>query len=359
MNSAVREATGKRGLVLSRSTFLGSGRWVAHWLGDNFSSWSNLHYSIIGMLQFNHFGIPFVGSDICGFIGDATPEMCQRWMQLGAFYPFSRNHNGGSTEQDPGVWGPEIAQSNRKVLLIRYTLLPYLYTLFYQSASIGGTVVRALWHEFPTDPQTWNIDRQFMWGSGLLISPVLEEGVTSVEAYLPDARFYHYLTGEEVSKPRRNDNGGSMVTFPTPMDSINVHVRGGNVIPTQEPAVNTQISRNNPVGLIIALDNSDQAKGQLFYDDGNSIGSIENERYHLAEFTVKNNTLNSTVIVNGYLEMNEKRISTIRLLGVSFDVTSVMVNGKPHFNFTRLQTKEIFIENLDLNPTQNFIITWQ
>ena len=91
--TGTRAGTGKRALVLSRSTFLGSGHWAAHWLGDNFSRWSNLHFSIIGMLQFNHFGIPFVGADICGFNENVTPEMCQRWQELGAFYPFARNHN--------------------------------------------------------------------------------------------------------------------------------------------------------------------------------------------------------------------------------------------------------------------------
>ncbi len=117
---AVRQVVGDRSFVLSRSTFVGGGQHTAHWLGDNFSEWDNLKYSITGILEFNHFGFPMVGADICGFNGNTTEELCARWHLLGAFYPFSRNHNhADSLEQDPGIWPGTVAVNAKYSLEVK------------------------------------------------------------------------------------------------------------------------------------------------------------------------------------------------------------------------------------------------
>uniref|UniRef100_A0A5F9DBU7 Sucrase-isomaltase, intestinal n=1 Tax=Oryctolagus cuniculus TaxID=9986 RepID=A0A5F9DBU7_RABIT len=265
---AVQEVTGQRGIVITRSTFPSSGRWGGHWLGDNTAAWDQLRKSIIGMMEFSLFGIPYTGADICGFFQDAEYEMCARWTQLGAFYPFSRNHNTiGTKRQDPVSWNATFVNLSRSVLETRYTLLPYLYTLMYKAHVEGSTVVRPLLHEFVSDRVTWDIDGQFLLGPAFLVSPVLEPvSRGEVTAYFPGALWYDYYTGADVNAKAQ------WKVLPAPLDHINLHVRGGYILPWQEPALNTNQSRQNALGLIIALDENKEAKGELFWDDGDTRG---------------------------------------------------------------------------------------
>ncbi|XP_013922389.1 PREDICTED: maltase-glucoamylase, intestinal-like, partial [Thamnophis sirtalis] len=248
---ALHSITGERGIVISRSTYPSSGKWAGHWLGDNVSKWDQLYKSIIGMMEFSLFGISYTGADICGFNDNTTYEMCARWMQLGAFYPYSRNHNGiGFIRQDPVAFDKKFEDISRNVLNTRYTLLPYLYTLMYEAHAHGSTVVRPLLHEFTDDKATWSIHEQFLWGPALLISPALHENVTEVEAYFPDARWYDYYKDEDINTRQQQKR------LPTPLDHINLHFRGGYIIPWQLPGLNTYISRKNSMGLTVALDDN-------------------------------------------------------------------------------------------------------
>lgn len=181
------------------------------------------------------FGIPFVGADICGFNGNTTVELCARWSQLGAFYPFSRNHNSDdTTEQDPVILGPTVVTAAKNALEIRYSLLPYLYYLFYDSHVNGKTVARPLFYEFPEDVTTHLLEIEFMWGSCILFVPVLDEGKTSVEGYFPAGTWYDWNTNETLIA-----KSGLKKTLNAPLDVIPLFIRGGCILPTQAPRATT------------------------------------------------------------------------------------------------------------------------
>ena len=92
-----------------------------------------------------------------------------------------RNHNGLSNRrQDPAAWSRPAQLAMKSALEDRYLLLPYLYTLMYKAHKHGDMVVTPLLANYPSDKQTWEIDEQLMWGDGILISPVLHQGETSV-----------------------------------------------------------------------------------------------------------------------------------------------------------------------------------
>ncbi|KAM8952382.1 sucrase-isomaltase, intestinal [Pelodytes ibericus] len=317
---ALHDVTGERGIVVTRSTYPTSGQWVGHWLGDNTAHWNQIDKSIIGMMDFSLFGISYTGADICGFFENTTYELCARWMELGAFYPYARNHNGkGYMRQDPVSFDEAFKTLSRNVLNIRYTLLPYLYTLLFEAHTKGSTVVRPLLHEFTEDRQTWDVYKQFLWGPGFMITPVLENNARSVNAYIPDAVWYDFHTGSKVNER------GNWVVLDAPLDHINLHVRGGYILPLQAPANNTRYSRKNPMMLLVALDQNEEAHGQLFWDDGISINGIKNEIYITYEFSAGPNNVNLDVTHAKYLDPNDVKFEEIKIHGLSKPINNLVI----------------------------------
>jgi maltase-glucoamylase len=124
-----------------------------------------------------------------------------------------------------------------KALHIRYTFLPYYYTLFYKSHTKGSTVIRPLFHEYPTDKTTLDLFLQFLIGPNIMIAPVTDDGAREVEVYIPSSYWYNYYSGGRIS------NDKQFITVPAPLDTIPIFLRGGSIIPTQEFANNTKYSR--------------------------------------------------------------------------------------------------------------------
>jgi len=187
--------------ILSRSTAPGSGKFTTHWTGDNVSTFKWMKVSIAGLINFNMYGIPNVGADICGFALNTTEELCSRWIQLGALYPFSRNHNSiDSIDQDPFAFGETLIKTSMKSLKFRYSILKYYYSLFVRNNGTG-TVMRPLFFEFPEDKKNYLddvLDKEFLIGSNLLVTPVLEQGIIHIRPYFPSKKtiWYDIKTGK-------------------------------------------------------------------------------------------------------------------------------------------------------------------
>ena len=290
-HAAVRATmAGRRSLIVSRSTFVGSGRWAAHWTGDNMARWSDMKRSIVGILEFSMFGMPNVGADICGFDGDATENLCLRWTQLGAFYPFSRNHNAiGTVAQDPAAW-PSVAAAARDAFGLRYRLLPYLYTLFWRASEMGETVTRPLAFQFAADPALRGVDTQFLWGDAVMVAPILDEAsMTAVNVTFPAGQWFDLRSGA----PAYNATSSGSVLYQVEMDEmIPVFGRGGAVVPTQRNATTTDASRANPFSLWVF---GAEATGMLFWDDGETTDTFKDGNFYHSLFHFSDNTLDIQV----------------------------------------------------------------
>lgn len=262
---------GKRPFIIGRSQFAGSGKWAGHWGGDNNSLWAYMFFSIPQALSYSLFGFPMFGVDTCGFGGNTDMELCARWMQLSAFFPFYRNHNVLSAlPQEPYRWSA-VADASKAAMRIRYALLPYLYTTFYLSHATGSTTLRALAWDFPDEPWLAAADRQFLLGDAVLVTPCLAQGADTVDGVFPGVGsgtvWYDWYNQTAVTGVAAGQN----VTIAAPLGHIPVYVKGGKVIPLQQPALTTADVRNSPYSLLVALDGEGKASGGLYIDDGESI----------------------------------------------------------------------------------------
>uniref|UniRef100_A0A7E4VGI2 Maltase n=1 Tax=Panagrellus redivivus TaxID=6233 RepID=A0A7E4VGI2_PANRE len=333
---ALEVARGKRAAIVSRSTFPGSGTVAGHWLGDNTARWEDLRTSIIGAQEFNLFGIPYVGSDICGFLGTTNEELCLRWQQMGAFHSFMRNHNtAGEPAQDPAQW-PSVANATRIANLFRYRHLPYLFSLHFNATRYGGTVIRPVFFEFPLDATTHTLSHQFLWGPAVLVAPVTEPGVKTVSAYLPTEANWYSLFDTYYGSQLDSGHG----VFPAPWTSIiPTFLRAGYILPRQAPALTTTAARQNQFELVIgsAVDaGTGSAHGELYWDDGETwipIGAIEQHNYYRFAFDFSFTTASATLKItalNTATGITLPPLNNIEVFGYPYipDMNQFYVNGQ-------------------------------
>ena len=296
-----------RPFVLSRSTTIGSGKYTYHWLGDNLSTFGNLKNSISGIFNFNIFGIPFTGSDICGFMENSSKDLCIRWYNLGTFYPFMRNHNFfNAKDQYPWSFGDDAMKIIHKDIQLRYTLIKYIYSQFFLiSLNEKGAYFKPLMFEFPEDDASYeNIEDKIMVGEGLLLCAFYDDNQNAKKFKFPNANFNSFPDGKSIVSHVADDNGNNnleknkVVELSGNLDVIHLFVRGGFILPYQDTnekyIINTKQLRNEKINLIINIDDFKQSKGEIFYDNDET-NTIEENKYYRVEmfFSEKKLTFNT------------------------------------------------------------------
>ncbi len=191
----MRRERGDDAIVFARSASVGSQKFPVHWGGDCDSNYESMAESLRGGLSLGLSGFGFWSHDIGGFEGTAPPDVYKRWCAFGLLSSHSRLH-GSESYRVPWLFDEESVDVLRHFTELKCRLMPYLYSAAREAHETGTPMMRAMLLEFPEDPGAAALDRQYMLGGSLLVAPVFTENGT-VDVYLPNGRWTHFLSGAE------------------------------------------------------------------------------------------------------------------------------------------------------------------
>lgn len=215
----------KRPFIITRSAYSGTQRYSSSWTGDNIASWEHLWVANQQVQRMSISGMSFIGTDIGGFAEQPTGELFLRWIQLGIFHPFCRVHSSGDHgDQEPWAFDEDVTNITRKFIELRYKLLPYLYTAFRQYVKDGTPMIKPMVLFDQEDHQTYYRTDEFLYGSHLLVCPILEANAKGRRMYIPRGKWYNYWTHEIVE-------GGKEQWVDADIDSIPLFVKEGAIVP--------------------------------------------------------------------------------------------------------------------------------
>ncbi len=319
----------KRLFNLNRAGFAGSQRYSIYpWTGDVSRSWGGLQAQLPLLIHMSLSGLPYIHSDAGGFAqGAKDEELYTRWLQLACFSPILRPHGSG-IPSEPVYFNDKTKTIVRDFMKLRYSLIPYIYTLAAEAKLYGYPVVRPLFYEFPGDSTGYSIDNQYMFGDDILVVPVVNRGQKKKEIYLPNGEnWYDMWTNSSYE-------GGKKYIFDLNLETIPIFIKAGSFLPIA-PAVNsTDDYSTQELSFRYYYDSSDKANNYIMYeDDGSTFGTIEKEQYRLISFEREAVDSNSNVFTlksmgNGYPGEPETRKIILELTGYPTDISySYTLNG--------------------------------
>ncbi len=297
----------QRPFILMRAGYSGSQRFgMIPWSGDVSRSWEGLQAQTEIALQMGMQGLGYMHSDLGGFAGGETfdAELYTRWLQYGVFQPIFRPHAQEHIAPEP-VFHDEITKGlAKKAIELRYSLLPYNYTLAFENNQTGIPLMRPVFFEEQNNDAITEVKNTYLWGKNLLVSPVVKAGITSQEIYFPKgANWYDFYTGEKY-------NGGKTANVQLEADYIPVFVKGGAIIPSIAPIQTTEEYDTKALILDYYYDAEKATSEDIVYDDnGKDPNAFEKGAFEILTFknTVKANVINmhfATTLGKNYTAIN-------------------------------------------------------
>jgi alpha-glucosidase len=315
-----REHFKERPFILSRSGYAGLQRYSAIWTGDNRAEDSHMLLGVRLISSLGLSGVPFTGMDIGGFTGGASTPLFTRWMQLGAFIPYYRNHSALNTKaSEPWSYGEDALETSREYISLRYKLLPYLYSTFYESTQNGLPVVRSLAIGDTFDPKVYEAgyQNQYLFGQALLVAP-FESTKDFGRIYFPEGQWYDLYTDQKY-------DGKQELTQQFTLSRLPVFVKGGSIVPMQSL---TQSTAEMPTDtLTLHIYNGNKANALVYYEDDGKSFSYEQNDYYKRSITF-NPAAHQLIFgeVSGHFK---SKFSNVKLIIHGFSaVNQLSVNGR-------------------------------
>ncbi|MEN6356112.1 MAG: TIM-barrel domain-containing protein [Armatimonadota bacterium] len=283
---AQQQHTGKRTLIFSRYGGPGSHRYPAFFTGDAYSNWKTLTSEIPFTIKAGNTLAPYVTHDISGFFDKLTDdfELYARWVEFGALSPMLRLHSAHENPVEgnvrlPWVYGKQGTDLCRKFFKLRYSLIPYYYTLGRQAYETGMPIVRGLYLEYPDIEQAYRFD-EYLLGESILVAPITSPGTNGTatrDIYLPPGGWVDYFSGKVY-------NGNQTISYECPLDGMPIFVKQGSIIPKQPDMDYTSQKPVDP--LILDVYPGRSTSFTLYEDDGSSL-DYKNGKFARTAVTLK------------------------------------------------------------------------
>ena len=314
-----RFAYPKRPFVITRSAYSGAQRYTSSWTGDNVATWEHLWIANIQAQRMSISGMGFTGSDIGGFAEQPTGELYARWIQLGVFHPFCRTHSSGDHgDQEPWSFDEEVINITRKFVEMRYQLLPYLYTMFWEYINDGVPMLKPLVYFDQADHHTQYRNDEFIFGNQILVCPILEPNAMGRRMYLPSGNWYNYWTNELVAGKRE-------LWVQTDFDQIPIFVKEGAIIPKYPIQQYVGELEFEEITLDVYFKNGKEKS--VLYEDAQDGYDYNKGRFSLATFnlTGKDNELIIKHHKEGKFDTNYTNFK-INFYGLPFKIKKILID---------------------------------